>query len=479
MTQNPTLLAFIVAYLGGTVAIGWWASRKVKTTADFVIAGRGLPMFMAACALFATWFGSETVMGASSEFVHHGLLGVIEDPFGAALCLFLAGVLVARPLYKLNILTFNDFFKLRFGKSAEVTSALFIVPSYFSWITAQIVALAIVLQSVSGLDRNLGVLICTVLVLVYTYIGGMWAVAVTDFVQTIVIIAGMAILAGELVFEVGGIKPMMDAAPPNFFQFFPDPKPADMIAWVAAWMTIGLGSIPQQDVFQRVMAAKNVNESVKACYTSSFLYLSVAFLPLIIGYCGRILYPELMEKDAQMMIPNMVLLHSGLGMQILFFGALISAILSTCSGAMLAPATVIGENLVKPLVKKVSDKQLLRIMRGSVVGVGVITGTMALSRTNIYELVGESSSLSLVSLFVPLMAGLYWKRATSAGAIAAMITGMIVWLIAMNVIPETPNPEQLWTSIPPMLWGLGASILAMLVVSLATTKELKVEGVEG
>ncbi|MCC7244045.1 MAG: sodium:solute symporter family protein, partial [Saprospiraceae bacterium] len=388
------------------------------------------------------------------------------------------GVLVARPLYKLNILTFNDFFKLRFGKSAEVTSALFIVPSYFSWITAQIVALSIVLQSVSGLDRNWGVLICTALVLVYTYIGGMWAVAVTDFVQTIVIIVGMAILAGELVFEVGGIKPMMDAAPPNFFQFFPDPKPTDMIAWVAAWMTIGLGSIPQQDVFQRVMAAKNVDESVKACYTSSFLYLSVAFLPLIIGYCGRILYPELMEKDAQMMIPNMVLLHSGLGMQILFFGALISAILSTCSGAMLAPATVIGENLVKPLVKKVSDKQLLRIMRGSVVGVGVITGTMALSRTNIYELVGESSSLSLVSLFVPLMAGLYWKRATSAGAIASMVTGMIVWLIAMNVIPETPNPEQLWTSIPPMLWGLGASILAMLVVSLATTKGLKVEGVE-
>ncbi len=465
--QNGLLLTFIGVYLLGTLAVGWWASRRVKTTADFVVAGKRLPLFMASCALFATWFGSETIMGASAEFAQHGLLGIIEDPFGASLCLLLAGLLVARPLYSLNLLTFSDFFRLRFNKAAEITSAVFMVPSYFSWIAAQLVALSIILQSISGLDRSLGVLICTTMVLVYTYIGGMWSVTITDFVQTIAIIIGLVALAVDMVWQVGGFEPMAAAAPEGFFQFFPDAKGPDMIGWVAAWMTIGLGSIPQQDVFQRVMAAESERTSVRACYTSSLMYLSIAFLPLLICYCGRMLYPELLEKDPQMMIPAMVMQHSGLGMQILFFGALLSAILSTCSGAMLAPATVMGENLVKPLFKSVSDEQLLRIMRLSVVFVAVITGGMALMRNNIYELVGESSALSLVSLFTPLIAGLYWRRASAMGAIVSMIAGMLIWLAALFLLPEEPAGDaSIWLHIPPMLYGFAAGILGMIAGSL-------------
>lgn len=464
-------MAFIGVYLLGTLAIGWWASRRVKTTADFVMAGKGLPMMMVACALFATWFGSETVLGAGAEFAEHGILGVIEDPFGAALCLLLAGLLIARPLYNLKILTFNDFYRMRFGKTAEITSAVVMVPSYFSWIAAQIVALAIVLEAVGGLDRSWGVLICTSLVLLYTYIGGMWSVAVTDFVQTIAIILGLLVLTVSMVMQAGGWGNMLAAAPPNFFQFFPDPEPVKIIHWVAAWMTIGLGSVPQQDVFQRVMAAKNVRASVWACYASSFMYLSIAAMPLIICYCARMLYPELLEGDTQMIIPTMVLQHSGLAMQIFFFGALISAILSTCSGAMLAPATVIGENLVRPLFKNVTDAQLLKIMRVSLVGVALITGMMALSRNNIFELVGESSAFSLVSLFVPLIAGLYWKKATGFGAIASMIIGLLVWLFTNWSFPALAESGkysggwQLILETPAMIWGLLASALAMWIGS--------------
>lgn len=467
--QNASLLFFIALYLCATILVGWWASRRVKTTADFVIAGKRLPMFMAACALFATWFGSETVMGASSEFAQHGLLGIIEDPFGAALCLLLAGLLVARPLYNLNLLTFSDFFRLRFGKRSEIVSAIFMVASYFGWIAAQIVALSVVLQVVSGLEREWGVLICTGVVLIYTYIGGMWSVAVTDFVQTIAILLGLSVLAADMVVRVGGFEPMASAAPPGFFQFFPDSKPSDMVNWFAAIITIGLGSIPQQDVFQRVMGAKTERASVWACYTSSLMYLTVAMLPLVICYCGKMLYPDLLARDPQMLIPSMVLLHSGLGMQVLFFGALLSAILSTCSGAMLAPATVVGENLVRPLFPHLTDASLLKIMRLSLVGVALVTGSMALSRNNIYELVGESSALSLVSLFVPLIAGLYWKRATAAGALTAMVSGMAVWLLALWLLPgeaaDDAEPLSFWLGVPPILYGLAASGLGMLAGS--------------
>ena len=464
--QNPVLFGFILLYLAFTIAIAWWASRRVKSTADFVVAGKSLPLFMASCALFATWFGSETVMGASSEFVQNGVLGIIEDPFGAALCLLLAGLLIARPLYNRNLLTFSDFYRQRFNKTSEIVSAVVMVPSYFSWIAAQLVALAIILQSVSGLDRSWGVLICTSMVLFYTYIGGMWSVTVTDFVQTIAIIVGLAALAVEMVMKAGGFGPMIAAAPEGFFRFFPNPEAKDIIAWFAAWMTIGLGSIPQQDVYQRVMAAKNERTAVWSCYTSAIMYLSIAFLPLMICYCGRMLYPELAQGDTQMMIPAMVLQHSGLGMQILFFGALLSAILSTCSGAMLAPATVMGENLIRPLFKDLTDMQLLRIMRLSVVGVALVTGCMALMRNNIYELVGESSALSLVSLFTPLMAGLYWKKASARGAILSMIAGMAVWLATLFVLPEEPaETDAVWLHIPPMLYGLAASIAGMVAGS--------------
>jgi solute:Na+ symporter, SSS family len=453
--EHTILLVFIVFYLLITLAIGWWASKKVKTTADFVIAGKRLPMYMAACALFATWFGSETVMGASSEFVEHGLLGIIEDPFGAALCLFLAGLLIAKPLYKLNLFTFNDFFRMRFGKASEVVSAFFMIPSYFGWIAAQLVAMAIILQTITGLDKSWGVIICCSLVLTYTYIGGMWSVSITDFVQTIAIIIGLLFLAYDLVGKAGGFTAMYAAAPPKFFNFFPESTTLDWVKWGAAWMTLGFGSIPQQDVFQRVMAAKTEKASVNACYVSALMYLSVAFLPITICYCGKILYPDLLEGDSQMMLPTMVLKHSSLGLQIMFFGALMSAILSTASGAMLAPATVLGENLIKPLYNHLTDKQLLRIMRLSVVGVAIVTCIMALMRNNIYELVSESSVLSLVSLFVPLMAGLYWKRASPVGAIASMCLGMGAWLLA----------KWVGTEIPEMLFGFGASILAMLIGS--------------
>ena len=449
------LLSFIVLYLLITVFIGWWASRRVKTTRDFVIAGKNLPLLVAASALFATWFGSETIMGASSEFVEHGVLGIIEDPFGAALCLILVGFFFARPLYKLNILTFNDYFRIRFDRRIEFISAIFMVPSYFGWIAAQLVALAIILNVLAGLPIWLGIVICTIVVVIYTYIGGMWAVSITDFIQTILIIIGLSAIATQLYYKVGGFKPLIAATPEGFFQFLPEANFHSIIHYIAAWITIGLGSIPQQDIFQRVMAAKDLKTSVWSAHLGGLMYLTFGLIPLFIGLCGKVLYPEIAEGDAQLVIPTMVLEHSGTFLQILFFGALLSAILSTTSGAILAPATVIGENLVKPYFKNLSDQQLLHIMRLSVVGVAICSAIMASMSANIFDLVAQSSALSLVSLFVPLTAGLYWKRASKAGALLSILLGMAAWLFF-----------EFWGSaIPSLIWGLLLSILGMLMGS--------------
>jgi SSS family transporter len=452
------LAFFVILYLGITVVMGYWASRKVKNTADFVVAGRSLPLIMVASVMFATWFGSETILGASSEFVQHGLIGVVEDPFGAALCLILIGLFFARPLYRMQILTFSDYFKIRYGKRAELLSALMIVPSYFGWIAAQLLAIGILLNAILGIPTTWGVVLSALLVIFYTWLGGMWAISITDFFQTIAIIVGMIVLAIILVQEAGGLEKLTQAMPKGFLKFTPEPKPLSVFEYLAAWITIGLGSIPQQDVFQRVLSAKNEKVAVRGSLLGGVMYLTVGMLPLLIGFAASVLYPETVTADPQTALPNMILAHTPLAIQILFFGALLSAILSTASAAMLAPAAIIGENIVKFFRPQIPDAALLRVMRLGILGVAAASVLMALSGESIYELVAQSSALSLVSLFIPLSAGLYWKRANSLGALFSMASGLLLWLLLEIQLGYGLKPLL---EGPPILWGLAASIAGM------------------
>jgi len=452
------LLASIIVYLVLTVLIGYWASRKVTTSGDFMLAGRSLPLFLSSSALFATWFGSETIFGASSEFLKGGLYAVIEDPFGAALCLVLFGLFFARKLYNMNLLTLGDFFKVRFGKRIELVAGVFIVPSYVGYIAAQLVAMGLILSVVTGMAVWQGVIASAVVVTFYTYIGGMWAISITDFVQSVIIIIGLLVVAILLSGKAGGVGTVLNNAQPGTFRFFPQSSGTEIITWIAAWSVLGLGSIPSQDVFQRVMSSNSVNTAVRSCFIAAGLYLTVAMLPLFISLCVRHLYPEFTQGDTQLALPGMILAHTNMPVQILFFGSLLSAIMSTTSSAILAPAAIFSENLVKPLARhRFTDKHFLAITRFAVLGFAVIATVVACLRTNIYELVGESSILSLVSLFAPMLLGLYWKRASSAGALLAMVTGMVTWLIAKQI--ELPWPELVPALVVSMISMIAGSLI--------------------
>ena len=242
------------------------------------------------------------------------------------------------------------------------------VPSYFGWIAAQLVAMGILFQVVAGIPTYVGIWIGTAVVLVYTYVGGLWAISITDFIQTVVIVFGLLFLAFDLGAEAGGISAVIDRTPEGFFRAIPEPTFDGVIHYFAAWITIGLGSIPQQDVFQRVMAARSEKVAVRASFIGAGMYLSIGFIPLFIGLCTIQVYPTLLDTipDAQLMLPTVVLQHAGIGLQILFFGALLSAIMSTTSGAILAPATILAENIIKPRWKIQDDRVLLRVLQGSV-----------------------------------------------------------------------------------------------------------------
>jgi SSS family transporter len=451
------LLASIVAYLLLTILIGYWASRKVKTSGDFMLAGRSLPIFLSASALFATWFGSETVFGASSEFLKGGLYSVIEDPFGAALCLLLFGLFFARKLYSMNLLTLGDFFKVRFGNRTELVASFFLAPPYVGYIAAQLVAMGLIINVVTGLEVWEGVVISAFVVTFYTYIGGMWAISITDFFQSIVIVVGLLALAIILANKAGGVTVILQEVHPSTFRFLPNWDLKEIMLYLAAWSVLGLGSLPSQDIFQRVMSSGSQKIAVHSCFIAAGLYLTVAMLPLFIGLCAKHLYPQTISVDAQLALPNMVLAHASLPIQILFFGSLLSAIMSTTSSAILAPAAIFSENLIKPLSKgKLNDKQLLIITRLCVLGFAGVATVMACLRSNIYELVGESSILSLVSLLAPLVLGLYWKRANGNGALLAMVLGTIT--LAFFSFYDVGWPALLPATLVSFLAMIGGSL---------------------
>jgi Na+/proline symporter len=461
------LLLSIVLYILLTIAIGVYASTFVKNSKDYLLAGRNLPFFMATFVAFATWFGAETVLGASSQMAKEGLWGVIEDPFGAALCLILVGLFFAKPLYRLNLLTFGDFYRRFYGRKAEIVASLLLIASYFGWIGAQMLAIGLILSITTGISIKLGTVIGSLVVVFYTFLGGMWAVSLTDFIQTIMIIVGLLFALYEVSQGFSQIPQVLASQPPEFYKFFPSLNPHEFSLFITALITIGLGSIPQQDVFQRVMSSRSERVAVYSSITAGFMYLTVALIPLILAVFAKVKYPELLKLDSQLMLPMLIMEHTSTLTKVLFFGALLSAIMSTSSSAILAPSAILSENLLRPMFKNLSDRGFLWLTRFSVILISFVSLLFALSGESIFHLVGDSSALSLVSLFVPLVAGLYFKGSNQYSAIVSMASGFFVWAV-LNYGFEYEFS---------LLAGLFASIFAYILTSLLGPIFSKAQGV--
>lgn len=361
------LNTFVIAYLVVSIAIGLLATLRVKNSHDFVSAGRSLPLSVVTATMFATWFGSESILGAPSYFLEEGLGGIVADPFGAAFCLIFAGMFFARALYRRNLLTIGDFFRERYGREAEVITSVAIMLSYLGWVSAQMIALGVIFSSLSGgsISHDEGILIGSAIVIFYTMFGGMWSVAITSFVQMIIIIVALVLITYVVAGDAGGVMVVVDHANAagKFDNFWPEMSTASWLAWIGAFVTLALGSIPQQDVFQRMNTAKNEHIAQYGAIFGGVGYLLFCMVPLFLTYAAVVIDPDMvarvMAEDAQQVLPTFIQNDLPLIMQVLFFGALLSAIMSTASGTLLAPSTVFTENLLKPLLPEQNDKQFL------------------------------------------------------------------------------------------------------------------------
>jgi solute:Na+ symporter, SSS family len=462
------LLTFIVMYLLVSVAIGLYAATRVHNTADYAVAGRSLPLAIVIATTFATWFGSETVLGVPATFVAANLGAVVEDPFGSSFALILVGLFFAYKLYKRNLITLGDYYRQRFGPIIEVACSVMVIFSYLGWVAAQVTALGLVFHllapetiSVAG-----GMAIGTSVVLVYTLFGGMWSIALTDFVQMIVIVIGLVLIAWFAADLAGGAGRVIEyAASEGKFQFFPEGGSKEWIFFFAAAITMMLGSIPQQDVFQRVMSAKDSDTAVRGPIIGGSLYLVFAMVPMFIVTAAMVVMGDqaatLLSDDPQKILPTLVLERMPMLLQVAFFGALLSAIMSTASATMLAPATTFVENILRNLRPGMTDRDTLLAMRISVLVFAAIVLTYAIimEGTSIYEMVAGAYQVPLVGAFVPLVFGLYWKRATTQGALLSVVLGLGTWAL----FALTPLAEE----FPQQLAGVLAALAGMVAGSLA------------
>ena len=464
-----TLIGFVVLYLLVSVVIGLYAATRVKNTADYAVAGRSLPLIMVVTTTFATWFGSETVLGVPAKFIEGGLEKTVEDPFGAAFCLIFVGMFFAAKLYRMKLLTIGDFYRQRYGRGVEIFSAVVIAVSYLGWVAAQITALGLVFHLLSGgaISTVQGMAIGTAVVLTYTVFGGMWSVALTDFMQMVIIVVGLSLIAWFAADLAGGAdKVVAHASTKDMFNFFPEATLHAWLFWLSAAVTIMIGSIPQQDVFQRVMSANSEANAVRGPIIGGAAYLLFAAVPMFIGVAAFVVMPqvadELLKDDPQKILPTLVMEHMPTWLKVFFFGALLSAIMSTASATLLAPSTTFVQNILKNAMP-LTDKAELRAMRITLVvfAACVLAYSIRMEGTPIYELVAMAYQFPVVGAFWPLVLGLYWDRSTTQGAVWSIVLGMSTWAL----LSFTPLGE----AIPSVLAGLVMAGIGMVAGSLLPT----------
>ena len=459
MTHSSVVYGLVV-YLLAMLAVGIYASRRVGSAADFIVAGKRLSLIMCTASLAATWFGGGICIGAASAAYKGGFLAVIADPFGAALCLFLAGLFYVRIMRRMGLMTVASFFTSRFNREAGLLASLCTVPAYVGWVAGLMVAFGRILQSLTGIDPATGICIAAVIVLLYTVAGGMWAVTLTDFVQLLILVCGLVILTPILLNDMGGWSHLRAQIPDERFFLFPREGGATgWFSYARDWLVVGLGNLAGQDLIQRSLSARNEKVAFKSAYLAGLLYITVGLLPVFLGLAGAVILPDLADPDLVMMelalkyLPDIAL--------ILFMGALVSALLSSADSALLAPASVIGWDLVRFFKPASSDRTSLKTTRVAVLVLGIAALTLALHKSTVYDLIVDSWSILLATLFVPLTAGIWWKRANGRGALAAILTGFFSWQILLVATPDLPAD----------LAAVPFALAALILVSLTTSAQ--------
>lgn len=444
MPHLPLLIAILI-FLLIIMGIAVLSNGKMESEEDFLVGGRSFNLWLTTFCLFSTWFGAGTLISATDEVAHQGLSATALEPYGAGFCLIIAGLFFAKPLWDLQLLTYSDFYRIKFGPRAELVTVLLTIPSYIGWIAVQMIALAQILAVFFPLPIGAFIMLVAAVSLFLTVTGGIWSVSLTDSFQLLVIILGLIYLFFRVtLWGTLGLDELIAGIPSEYWVVIPHDKLSHTVQWFSVFCVAALGNITGQDLGQRLFSAKSAKVAKNGALIAGIGYLTIGSLPVFFGLTAQqTLGTQLDGSVMPLLIKNYL---DPVSVVILTL-TILSAILSTITSALLAPSSVLAHNFLRLHFPNTST---LVLCRYAVVLITAMSLGIAFMGSNVYDLLESSYAIGLVGFFAPLYIGLKSKKLNETSCLVAMGAGLIFWMPELFI-------ETDW---PLSLLGLGMSFVA-------------------
>ena len=459
MTTQTLILLGVGIYMLIMMVIGFFASRGPQSLTDFIVAGRKMPLWLCSISIFATWFGSGTMMGAATAAYEGDTLLMIGEPFSSGLALFLSGLLFARLYRRSKRLTWPEFFEARYGKLAAVAASISDATGHIIWLGGVLFTFGVLLESLTGAPMAVGIYCGLFVIVVYTMIGGMWAVALTDFIQMLVFVIGMFILLYFVLGDAGGWSAVVAQLPEHSFRPFPlEHTFSNWVEHIHVWMALGVAAVASSSIIQRALSARSETVAQNSFYIAAFGYVTIGLVPLMLGFAATVSMPELDDPNA--VLTDLAVKHLHPVFVAVFVGAIVSAIMSTSDSILLGVSAIVSINMLPLVIKNPSEKLRLKVARFSIPVCGLIATYIAFNANRVVEVLIDSAAVLLAAIIVPFVLCFWWEKANRFGALAGIFCGLIGWFGAATM----------GTDFPADLIGFLVSATAMVVVTLLTQK---------
>ncbi len=463
----------IIGFLILTITVGVLTHRLVKKSSRrYMVAGKSLPLFFVGTMLAAQSIDGNSSLGNIALVYQFGFWAGAVIPIGLGACLILTGLFYAKRLNNLSMFTLPDYYYRRYGNASEGISGVLMIISFVVLVAGNFAASGFILETVFGIDFFWGILIAALVVLVYTFAGGLFSSAYTDIFQIYLAIGAFWV---AFIFFAGGFAgvdfaTILGAAPPGYLDLsgLTDLAGGALINW-AGIMALALGDIVALDFMERVFAAKDPKTARRGAFWGGGLTLFTVIPTSMLGIVALYYLPGL--EDPFLAMPQMAINHMPFAIGAAILMGVLGAAMSTANGGLLAISSVISRNLIQRDILRrwlkrppMGDKKLLlttRIFTIPVMAAAFILGYL-IPQPGIYLIL--AFDIVFAGAFAPLTLGLFWKKANMPAAVTSLIVGSALRLLMFFVIPV--EWAGLDTMIPPPI-----SFALFIIVALATQKK--------
>ena len=450
--------SIIIVYFAVLIIVGIIGSRRAKTSEDYILAGRNLGFFMYFGCLSAVILGGASTIGTTQLGYKHGLSGMWLV-FMLGLGIMLLGIFLIQKINNFKVMTISEFLGRRFNSQTQLSSAL-VASIYAMMVTVtQVIGMGTILNVLLGWDLTLSMLVGGGIVLFYTILGGMWSVTMTDIIQFLVMTIGIFLIMVPMsISSAGGWNELTLQLPETYFSL----TGIGTTQIFHYFLLFALGMVVAQDIWQRVFTAKTIRIARTGTVFAGVYSLLYGIAVSIIGMCAFIVLPNL--ENSQSAFASMALDTLPSGILGFVLAGVISALMSTASGTLLASSTLITNDiLIKNFFKINNERQFLILSRTVTTIIGFATIVFAIWIQDVLVALDVAYAVLSGAIFVPIILGFFWKRATPNAAFYSIIVSTITILAGLAI-------EGI-TSTNPILYGIATSVVVMVAISLSSKKD--------